>query len=185
MFKKSARGFTFIELLIVVTIIGILVMIVVYFFINPVEILKRARDTTRLTDLQNLKQAITVTMAEQDGSNLVCFGGDLGCTDKSNSSSTTKKLSDGSGWVKINLKDNSSIPMPTLPLDPSNNGTYHYTYCGVFADGEYWEINTVLESKQESPKMLNINDGGNEDDKYELGSSLAIIAPEGQGNCIY
>ncbi len=149
-------------------------------------IIRRGRDTTRLTDLQNLKQAITVALAEGTGNKLLCNGVDLPCSDKSNPAGASKKASDGTGWVKVNLKAQQSISMATLPLDPTNDNTYHYTYCAVDQSGTgVWEINTVLESDQQKGKMVNSSDGGNEDDKYEIGSDLTLIAPLGLGSCTY
>lgn len=183
--KSLPRGFTLIELLVVIAILAILA-VTVYLAINPIEILRRGRDTTRLTDLQNLKQAITVALAEGTGDKLLCNGSDLPCSEKSNPASALKKASDGTGWVKVNVKNQQSVSMATLPLDSTNDNTYHYTYCAdTKSNTDVWEISTVLESDQQKGKMLNSSDGGNEDDKYEIGSDLTLIAPEGQGSCTY
>ena len=44
------------------------------------------------------------------------------------------------------------------------------------------KIDTVLESEQQKDKMT--NDGGGENDKYEVGSNLGLIAATG-GSCTY
>ena len=55
----KAKGFTLLELLIVIAIIAILATIIVI-IINPVEILKRARDVQRLSDLASTRTAIAL-----------------------------------------------------------------------------------------------------------------------------
>ncbi|MFZ8849392.1 MAG: prepilin-type N-terminal cleavage/methylation domain-containing protein, partial [Thermoproteota archaeon] len=52
------KGFTFIELLLVLVLITALITIFVY-FINPVEILKKHRDIQRINDLKALEIAIS------------------------------------------------------------------------------------------------------------------------------
>ena len=58
-FKSSSHhpSFTLIELLIVVAILAVLMSVIVL-AINPAEILKRTRDTRRITDLKSLNNAI-------------------------------------------------------------------------------------------------------------------------------
>ncbi|MBI1755394.1 prepilin-type N-terminal cleavage/methylation domain-containing protein, partial [Candidatus Azambacteria bacterium] len=53
------RGFTLLELLIVITILAILTLVVIL-FINPVEILKKSRDVQRMSDLRTMKTAIAL-----------------------------------------------------------------------------------------------------------------------------
>lgn len=183
--KKSAqvrKGFTLVELLVVIAIIAILAAVVVL-IINPLELTRRGRDAARLTDLANLQQAINVAVQEatSSASAILCAGGATPCNGSSN---TGTRNSDGTGWVKVNLSSQKSVSVPTLPVDPTNDGTYHYTYC---SDGNAWEIDTVLESDQQKGKMA--NDGGNENaiditGRYEVGSNLNLIAASG-GSCTY
>jgi prepilin-type N-terminal cleavage/methylation domain-containing protein len=55
----SKRGFTLLELLIVISIIAILSLILI-FALNPAEILRKARDTQRVSDLNTIKTALAV-----------------------------------------------------------------------------------------------------------------------------
>lgn len=175
------KGFTLVELLVVIAIIAILAAVVVL-IINPLELIHRSRDATRMKDLDNLQQAINVTL--QDGSmssssllSILCKeSGEYPCT---GSSHTGLRLTDGSGWVKTNLASQNSVTVSTLPIDPLNNADYHYTYC---ADGDLYELNAALESQQLGSKVF--MDGGNEFDKYEVGSDLNLIASTG-GSCTY
>ncbi|MBI2314658.1 prepilin-type N-terminal cleavage/methylation domain-containing protein [Candidatus Daviesbacteria bacterium] len=183
--KKSAqvhKGFTLVELLVVIAIIAILAAVVVL-IINPLELTRRGRDAARLTDLANLQQAINVAVQEATASAaaILCSGGATPC---SGSSNTGTRATGGTGWVKVNLSAQNSVSVPTLPIDPLNDTTNHYTYC---SDGDAWEINTVLESEQQKGKMA--TDGGNEPaadttGRYEVGSNLTLIAASG-GSCTY
>ncbi|MBI2330358.1 prepilin-type N-terminal cleavage/methylation domain-containing protein [Candidatus Daviesbacteria bacterium] len=179
--KKSAqalaKGFTLVELLVVIAIIAILAVIS-WYFVNPLEINSRGRDVARLADLTSLQNAISLAVQEATGSaaEILCNGGATPCNGSSNSGT---RSSDGTGWVKVNLSAQKTASVPTLPVDPINDAVKHYTYC---SDGNAWEINTTLESQQQSGKAG--GDGGNDPALYELGSSLSLIATSG-GSCTY
>ncbi len=177
--RKTAHGFTLVELLVVIAIVAVLAAVVML-IINPLELTRRSRDAARLTDLANLQQAINVAVQEatNSGQYILCKGGAYPCTEKSTNTGANTRKSDGSGWVKVDLGGQKSVSIPTLPADPINDVTYHYTYC---ADNDQWEIDTVLESVQQKDKMA--NDGGDENDvsagtaKYEVGSNLTLTNP--------
>lgn len=57
--KESKKGFTLLELLIVISIIAVLAVILVI-VLNPVETLKKSRDTQRISDLGTLKTAVGI-----------------------------------------------------------------------------------------------------------------------------
>lgn len=186
--RKSAQvrkgGFTLVELLVVIAIVAILAAVVVL-IINPLELTRRGRDAARLTDLANLQNAINVAVQEATGSGAVAVlcksSGSYPCEGASH---TGTRASDGSGWAKTDLSSQKSVSVPTLPIDPVNDATYHYKYC---ASGDAWEIDTVLESDQQKNKMK--DDGGNENatdttGRYEVGSKLTLIAVSG-GSCTY
>lgn len=188
--QQIAKGFTLVELLVVIAIIAILAAVVVL-IINPLELTRRSRDATRLSDVANLQTAINVAAQEStnSGTDILCVGGLTSgyCEGRSN---TGTRSSNGTGWVKVNLSSQQSVSVPTLPADPLNDGTYHYTYC---SNGSTWEINAKLESQQQLPKMR--DDGGPDavhnditgtspTGLYENGSDLALIAPSG-GGCTY
>lgn len=179
--RCESKGFTLVELLVVIAIIAILAAVVVL-IINPLELTRRGRDAARLTDLANLQQAINVAVQEATSSAAAILCKDT-TTPCSGSSNTGTRNANGTGWVKVDLSAQQSVSVPTLPIDPNNGTTYHYTYC---SDGTAWEIDTVLESTKESGKMT--TDGGDENDastgKFEVGSKLTLIAASG-GSCTY
>jgi|SRR3989344_3101576 len=175
------KGFTLVELLVVLAIIGVLATVVTL-VINPLELMKRSRDSNRLKDLENLSQATNISLQEGSLSSssiasVLCkTSGSYPCVGSSN---TGNRLTDGNGWVKTDLASQNSITVPTLPVDPVNDSNYHYTYC---ADNDLYELNTTLESDQFRAKMF--SDGGDSIDQYEVGSNLNLIANSG-GSCEY
>lgn len=189
--KETAKGFTLVELLVVIAIIAVLAAVVVL-IINPLELTRRSRDATRLSDLANLQTAINVAAQEatNSGTEILCVGGLTGgyCTGRSDQDS---RASNGTGWVKVDLSNQKSVSVPTLPADPTNNATYHYTYC---ADGSAWEIDAKLESQQQIAKMRDDGGPANYDNDitgtaptglYESGSNLALIQNPSGGGCTY
>lgn len=185
--KKTARGFTLVELLIVIAIIAILA-VVAFLVINPIELTRRARDASRLSDLASLQQAITVAVQEATGTadKILCSDGSGGatgtsCTGKSNVGS---RASNGAGWVHVDLSSAKAVAIPTLPIDPTNSTDYHYVYCADTGSGTNadWVIFTTLESEQQKGKM--ITDGGSvaTNTRFEAGTKLSL---SGVGSCTY
>jgi len=61
--KQQARGFTLIELIVTVAILAVLITIVVV-ALNPAEQLQRSRDAKRVADLDAIKTAINLYLAQ-------------------------------------------------------------------------------------------------------------------------
>lgn len=175
--RKLSRGFTLVELLVVIAIIAILAVIVGV-VVNPIGVRQQGFDATRLADLNTINQAINVAAQEAttSGDEILCFNTTAPCTESSFPVGANTRKSNGSGWVKVNMSSQKSVSMPTLPVDPVNDASHKYTY---YSDGDSWEINAVLESDKHKDKMA--NDGGNANDvsagtaKYEVGSNLELL----------
>lgn len=184
--KKTARGFTLVELLIVIAIIAILA-VVAFLVINPIELTRRARDASRLSDIASLQQAITVAVQEATGTadKVLCSDGAGGATGTScqGKSNVDTRASNGTGWVRVDLSSAKAVAIPTLPIDPANGIDFHYMYCadtGTGGSNADWVILTKLESSQQSPKMT--TDGGPQDTLFEAGTKISL---SGTGNCTF
>jgi prepilin-type N-terminal cleavage/methylation domain-containing protein len=81
--KRKGKGFTLIELLIVIAIIAIL-SIVVVLTLNPAEMLRRSRDSNRVSDLGIIKTSISLYFADVSTTNMgtaaTCYIGYTGTT---------------------------------------------------------------------------------------------------------
>jgi prepilin-type N-terminal cleavage/methylation domain-containing protein len=161
--KSSAhsRGFTLIELLTVILIIAILSVASLIIYTN---VTKRTHDSVRVGDLTNINVVITTLLQESSPINasLMCVGsGTFPC----------RGSIDGTGWIKMNFvgQNNISFSQNSLPVDPTNDATYHYTYC---ANNGQWEVNATLEVNDQN-KMQ--NDGGDDNNKYEIGTNMNLI----------
>lgn len=67
--KSKKKGFTLIELLVVIAIIAILSVVVVL-TLNPAEMLRRSRDSNRVSDLSIIKTAISLYLADVSSTNM-------------------------------------------------------------------------------------------------------------------
>lgn len=98
---REKRGFTIIELLVVVAIIGILTSITLAFFSDARE---KGRDSRRFDDMRQIKNALGLYNTDNNG--LYPPG-----------SSMTQLT--GGGYIQL------------LPTDPLGTGAYAYTYQGL------------------------------------------------------
>jgi len=178
-----ARGFTLIELLVVIAILAVLAVAVVV-VLNPAELIKQARDTTRISDLAALNSAIALYLADYAspaiGTVAYCTSGSTG-KGGGTCATTTSTVVTGAGWVTIIFTNISSgSPLTRLPMDP-NNGS---TNCGSGAQACFYEFipsgNTTLtyelDSSMESTKYASMEttDGGNSSTSYEIGNDPGL-----------
>ena len=181
-------GFTLLELIIVIGIVGVLASVVVL-VINPIELLNRARDGTRIQDLQSVNDAIklydvnggtsfgtssTVYISIPDTSatcaNLTLptppSGWSYACVTEANLQDV-----DGTGWIPVDFVSiPGGSPIPKLPTDPTNSATDSLYY--AYVAGGSWKLNAVLQAG----KNLDIasSDGGVNVSTYEVGSDLQL-----------
>ena len=166
----NKRGFTLVELLVVIAILGVLVG-VAYIAINPAEMMKKSRDSKRLSDLATIRKAVDLALA--NGRTLTAST----CTATVPCSSTGTRGVDGTGWVNVILSDYLS----TLPIDPKAADSSFTDAAGAsvtpeyqFAnDGSTYELRGHLESTANA--SFYTTDGGDDAGLYEVGTKLSLL----------
>ncbi len=170
--NHNSQSFTLIELLIVIGILAILMSITVI-TLNPAEMLKKTRDTHRISDLATISKIISLYQVSNPDTSLGIYktvyvslpAVNTNCSDlnlpalpsgysyKCSSLENYRKIN-GTGWLPINFTNlDIGAPISSLPVDPTNQynkdlnakNDFFYTYT-VSADGHDYEINTKLES---------------------------------------
>ena len=128
---EARRGFTFVEILIVIGILGILTTLIMG---NYITSLKRGRDGRRKADLMEIKTALM--MYHNDFGGFPGHNGDnkiLGCTDG------LQVCNWGEKWE---VTTTSMIYMKILPSDPLTSVDYQYAQMDSGNDFCLW---TALE----------------------------------------
>lgn len=149
--RFSKKGFTLLELLIVVAILAILAAVAL-FVLNPAETLRETRDSQRVSDLATLKTALALYITKttspllDNGTNANCKNGaspllfysypsdspGTPITDAtldtftavSQVAAASSSLVNGTGWVKVNLAGlTGGSPVSAMPVDPTNTIT--------------------------------------------------------------
>ena len=184
--QSKPKGFTLLELLIVIAVLAVLATIAVL-IINPVEYVRQARDSQRISDLATLKKAVDLYM---NGASVAFAAANCaptkgyvtsGATNPFASTTITTLVAtsstalNGTGW--IGAIDFTTIlggsPLAKLPIDPVNSGGNFYSFACNAANNTY-EMDTSRESAKYAPMELAAKDGGNNDNYYEVGNSLVF-----------
>ncbi len=179
---SSPKGFTLIELLVVIAIVAILSVVLVI-TLNPVQLLRQARDSTRISDLATLKSSLSLYLSDVAspslaGNSSTCYAhgsstvATSGCGNRYSTATTVSTTSlrnvTGTGWIPVNFTAISSgAPLSVEPVDPVNNATYFYTYAADTTN-QTFEMNAKLESTRYS------NGGGNDAESTDGGSSSSL-----------
>lgn len=184
------KGFTLIELLIVIAVLAVLSAAVVL-VLNPAELLKQSRDSTRISDLAAINSALALWTAD-------VAGGTWNATTTCSLAGATRPFGgaacqiialtavDGTGWVNVNLGSiTGGSPLSRLPLDPLNSLTAcggtntgcFYAYRSSSTVGKY-KIAANMESSKYGGGSADVEgatkDGGNIADWYEIGSDMSL-----------
>lgn len=183
---ETKKGFTLLELLIVIGILAILSTTVVL-VINPAELLKKARDSQRISDLNTLKTAIAYYITEASSPSI---GSDsnsyshVALTDcATRTGATGNQTPTSAGWIPISFDTLAGgSPISVLPIDPNptavgaNPGRY-YVYLTNTSDTTF-ELIANMESTYYSNNGggdVESTDGGSIDTLYEIGTKLGIL----------
>ncbi|MDP3956366.1 MAG: type II secretion system protein [bacterium] len=200
------KGFTLLELLIVIAILAILA-VATLLVLNPVELLRQARDTQRVTDIGTLNSALslyltsasTTPIASSTGTlnNTTCRGGTPTCYSDRNAglsvtcvgrfstsavaTSTSRKI-DAGGWLPVafaNIPGGS--PMATLPTDPVNSASLFYAYaCNDSSASSTYVVTAAFEStKYTAVTGPAQTDGGSSTAVYEVGNNPGLNGTSG------
>ena len=200
--KHTKKGFTLIELLVVIAIIAVL-SVVVILTLNPAELLRQARDSTRISDLNTIKSALSLFLADTASSSgllggtnanyTTCYGSKASVittsacsifftkvpltTASSGVADASSTAVNGSGWIPVNLTAVSAgSPIGSFPIDPVNSSPtiYFYRASGTAASFK-------VAGKMESSKYgtsgtgdVQTNDGGNSVNYFEVGTDLSL-----------
>ncbi len=191
--RSVSGGFSLVELLVSLGIITTLTSISLT-VINPVELMRQARDTKRIEEFGSLHSALLLTWGEfpetplgtvqtvylslpDASSTCGSYAGLLPSLPNGWSykcvPSTALRNVNGTGWIPVDFTTVSAslntAPLTTLPIDPLNTHLSYYRF--VVSSENKYELDTPLESVKID---LDQKDGGSDDTLYEVGSSLSI-----------
>ena len=179
----NRKGFTLIELLVVIAILAVLA-VAVTLILNPAELVRQGRDSTRLSDIGTVHRAIGLYFADQQEltftASTTCTAASTTCPTSATACSSTlvnaSTTVDSTGWVNIDFTGMSTgAPLSRLPLDPINSAPSFY----VFASNteEMYEIDANMESmryENGGDDDVESTDGGDNDDWYEVGNKSVL-----------
>jgi general secretion pathway protein G len=128
---KKEGGFTLLELLIVIVIIGILALLIIP---NITSAPKKARDTQRKTDMRAVQKALEEYFVSANAYPTAATATPLATSLTALSAGTTP-------------------PLKTIPQDPKNTGVYVYNYTST--DGQTYTLHACLENGSDTGASTN------------------------------
>ena|SRR5256885_14295713 len=128
--KKYIKGFTLIEVLVVIAIIGVLAAAVIA-ALNPITQIRKATDARRKSDLAQIQRGFELYYNDNQ------------------KYPTAASLPWGAKWQSAS----GAVYMPLLPKDPGSGKTYAYW---VSADGQTYYLYASLDRGGQDPQACNI-----------------------------
>ncbi len=194
--RPSRKGFTLIELLVVIAIVAV-VSVVVVLTLNPAELLRRARDANRISDMASLRTSLALYLANVSSPTLTSSTGYGRCyitvattncnfgfssfpALNSTSAASTSTAVQSNGWLPVDFTQISSgPPLGSLPIDPVNTAASgcEYAYAATGTTLTYKLVASCMESTKYSRGGSNdveSTDGGSFPDTYEVGTNLSL-----------
>lgn len=156
---KKNNGFTLVELLVVITILGILATIGLVVFSSAQM---RGRDTQRKSDLKQISSALEIFNADYGTYPTAANGLIMGCP-----TGTTCTWGSSSQFT-----DNKTVYMKVVPKDPSSGHSYYYRTVAVNgAANTGFQLFAFLENTQDSSIISTIYSCGSVTCNYSVTSS--------------
>ena len=183
----NRKGFTLIELLVVIAILAVLA-VAVTLILNPAELVRQGRDSTRLSDIGTVHRAIGLYFADQQEitftasttctvASTTCPTSAAACTSTGAAYSVNASTTvSGTGWVHIDFTSmTTGSPLARLPIDPVNSDPNFYVF--VTNTSEEYEIDANMESTRYANgggDDVESTDGGDNDNWYEVGNDSEL-----------
>ncbi|MCX6736668.1 MAG: type II secretion system protein [Candidatus Parcubacteria bacterium] len=179
---QPTKGFTLLELLIVIGILAILSAVTIL-VINPAELLRKSRDTQRISDLGAINSALAFYLVNTStismGSTANSYSNVTTTCSSRTSAVTTSQSVNSTGWIPVDLATLAvGSPISKYPVDPNPDTTgslkRYYVY---LTDGAgKWELAANLESTYYTQTdNRESKDGGTIEGLYEVGNKLDLI----------
>lgn len=152
--KLNNRGFTLVELLVVIALLGILATIGLVTF-SSAQL--RGRDTQRKSDLKQISSALELYYSDHGGYPASDNGKIKGCPSTLGTDCTW-----GSNDSKSLFTDGQTVYFKSIPKDPT--GTYNYYYRSLEVDGKSnmgFQLYAHLENSQDPNCLPDRNNNPN------------------------
>lgn len=176
------KGFTLIELLVVIAILAVLATAVVV-VLNPAQLVKQGRDSTRISDLAAIHSALALYLSDVPSPSFTatttCTTTGTQPTGFSSAAINTSTTVGSYSWVNVDFNVISSgSPLARLPIDPVNDLSYKYCFKSSSSTLTY-ELDANMESTKYAANgsgdiETGTKDGGNDDGFYEIGNEPGL-----------